>query len=130
MSSIFTRIIKGQIPSHKIIEDEDFYSFLDIRPINPGHTLVIPKKEVDNLFGLEDPLLSKILIFAKKIVTALEASVECKRVGVMVAGLDVPHAHIHLIPIINEGDLTFSRAKPAVPADLAAMVIKIHSNLV
>ena len=129
MATLFTQIIKGEIPAELILEDEQFYSFLDINPINPGHTLVIPKLEEDYLFSLEDPILAGLLPFAKKIVTAIESVIPCKRIGVMVAGLEVPHAHIHLIPMVNEGDLSFSRSKKAVPSELITIAKKIREAL-
>jgi len=125
MSTIFTRIIKGEIPCHTIAEDDKYFAFLDIRPIQPGHTLVIPKIEVDNVFDLSDDVLSGILLFARPIAKALEKVVPCQRVGIMVAGLEVPHAHIHLIPFNAIGDLSFSHARAGdhtVLAELAASV--------
>ena len=101
MPTIFTRIIGGEIPCHKILEDEQFLAFLDIRPIRPGHTLVIPKKEIDYIFDVDNPTLSAMMIFSKKVAAAIRRAVECKRVGIMVAGLEVPHAHIHLVPIVQ-----------------------------
>ncbi len=103
MATIFTQIINGEIPSHKIAEDENYYSFLDIDPISEGHTLVIPKKEVDYLFDLEDETLSGLVQFAKPIAHALDRALGCMRTGVIVEGLEVPHAHIHLIPIYRTG---------------------------
>ena len=96
MASIFTKIIKGEIPSYKIAEDDRYYAFLDIRPLAKGHTLVVPKQEVDYLFDVEDELLGGAMIFAKRVAKALESVIDCKRVGVMVIGTEVPHAHIHL----------------------------------
>ena len=101
MSTVFTKIVKGEIPSYKIYEDNQFYAFLDINPLAKGHTLVIPKMEVDYLFDLEDELLSEMIVVAKKIAKAIEKSITCNRVGLMVIGLEVPHAHIHLIPKIG-----------------------------
>lgn len=103
MATIFTQIIKGEIPSHKIAESENYYSFLDINPISEGHTLVIPKKEVDYLFDLDDDTLSGLLKFAKPIAHALDRALGCMRTGIIVEGLEVPHAHIHLIPIYRTG---------------------------
>ncbi len=111
MASIFTKIIKGEIPSYKIYEDADFYAFLDINPLTKGHTLVVPKIETDYLFDHEDDILGKIMIFAKKVAKALDKSMNCKRVGVIVIGTEVPHAHIHLIPFNDEKELNFSREK-------------------
>ena len=111
MSTIFTKIINGEIPSYKILEDDSFYSFLDIRPIASGHTLVIPKFEVDHFYDMHNDLLSKILIFSKPIVKAIEQVIPCQRVGSIVAGLEVPHAHLHLVPIINMTEFSFAYAK-------------------
>jgi len=111
MASIFTKIINGQIPSYKIAEDENYYAFLDIFPLAKGHTLVIPKKEVDYLFDLDDETLAGLNLFAKKIAKAIDKTIDCKRVGVVVLGLEVPHAHIHLIPLNNESDASFSKPK-------------------
>ncbi len=111
MSSIFTRIVKGEIPCHKIAEDERFLAFLDIDPLREGHTLVIPKVEVDQLFDLEDELLAGILPFAKDVARKIKTVVPCERIGLTVIGLEVPHAHIHLIPIDGIHDMEFSRPK-------------------
>lgn len=111
MASIFTRIIQGEIPSYKIAEDENFYAFLDINPLKKGHILVVPKKETDYLFDMEDNLLGDMMIFAKKVAKAIEKVIPCKRIGVAVLGLEVPHAHIHLIPIQGGNDIDFSKAK-------------------
>lgn len=108
MATIFSKIIKGEIPSYKIFEDEQFYAFLDISPMTKGHTLVIPKKEVDYLFDIDDTTLSKMMLVSKKIALAIEKSIECTRVGMMVVGLEVPHAHIHLIPIQTEQDMNLA----------------------
>jgi histidine triad (HIT) family protein len=111
MASIFTKIVKGEIPSYKIAEDENYYAFLDINPLAKGHTLVIPKKEVDYIFDVEDDLLANMMVFAKKIALAIDKVMDCKRVGIAVLGLEVPHAHIHLIPINGLHDIEFSRPK-------------------
>ena len=111
MASLFTRIIQGEIPSYKIAESAHCFAFLDISPLTKGHTLVVPKKEVDELFDLDEESLSHLIIFSKKVATALKKSVDCIRVGVMVAGLEVPHAHIHLVPMQSEGDLTFAKPR-------------------
>ncbi|SRR6056297_635842 len=111
MASIFTKIVQGEIPSYKIAEDDNFYAFLDINPLAIGHTLVIPKKETDYYFDLEDNLLSGLNLFAKKIAHAIDKTIDCKRVGVVVLGLEVPHAHIHLIPLNSEADASFSKPK-------------------
>ena len=109
MASIFTKIIKGEIPSHKIAEDERYFAFLDIRPLVKGHTLVVPKQEIDYLFDVDDELLSGMLPFAKQVARALEATVSCKRVGLMVIGTEVPHAHIHLLPFQQESEFNITR---------------------
>ena len=111
MATIFTKIVRGDIPSYKIAENDLFFSFLDIQPLAKGHTLVIPKQETDYLFDLEDSLLSQMMIFSKTIAKAIEKVIPCKRVGVAVLGLEVPHAHIHLVPINSEADISFSNPK-------------------
>ncbi len=111
MASIFSKIVAGEIPSYKVCEDERYYAFLDIHPLAEGHTLVIPKGEIDYLFDLEDDLLGDMMIFAKKVARAIDQTMECKRVGVAVLGLEVPHAHIHLIPINDLYDIEFSKPK-------------------
>ena len=111
MATIFTKIIKGEIPSYKIAEDDNYYAFLDIAPLTRGHTLVVPKKEVDYFFDLDDETTQGIALFAKKVAVAIKKSVECVRVGVAVLGLEVPHAHIHLIPMQTEADISFSKPK-------------------
>lgn len=105
--TIFSKIIAGEIPCYKIAEDENYFAFLDINPVNWGHTLVVPKKETDYLFDLGDSELAGMVVFAKKVAKALKAAVPCRKVGVAVLGLEVPHAHIHLVPITNEGDMDF-----------------------
>jgi len=111
MSTIFSKIIAGEIPSYRIHEDERYYAFLDINPLAKGHTLVIPKVETDYLFDLEDDLLGDMMVFAKKVALAIDRTMDCKRVGLAVLGLEVPHAHIHLIPINDLYDIEFSRPK-------------------
>lgn len=117
MASIFTKIIQGDIPSYKIAEDDRFYAFLDINPVAIGHTLVIPKEEIDYIFDLPDDLLGDLLVFAKKVGLAIEKEVECQRIGVTVVGLEVPHAHIHLIPIDSIYDMEFSKPKISMPKE-------------
>ena len=114
MASIFTRIINGEIPCYKIAEDENHFAFLDISPLAPGHVLVVPKAEVDYLFQLDDDVLAGLMVFAKKIALAIEKAVVCERVGVAVIGLEVPHAHIHLVPLNQIDDINFSRPKLTV----------------
>ncbi len=111
MSSIFTKIIKGDIPCYKIAETEHYFAFLDIRPLAKGHTLCIPKQETDYIFDLEDDTLSGLSVFSKRVAKAIEAIVPCKRVGVLVVGTEVPHAHIHLIPFQQEGQMSI-KSKP------------------
>ena len=115
--TIFSRIIGGEIPSYKIAEDDRFYAFLDIHPMSKGHTLVVPKQETDYLFDLDDTLLGDMAVFAKKVAKAIETVIPCKRVGMMVIGLEVPHAHIHLIPIQKEGDMNLANAKLELSAE-------------
>lgn len=111
MATIFSKIIAGEIPSYKVAEDNQFYAFLDIRPMAKGHTLVVPKQETDYLFDLEDELLAAMTLFSKKVAAAIKIAIPCQRVGVMVMGLEVPHAHVHLIPMQNEGDMNLSNPK-------------------
>lgn len=111
MASIFSKIISGEIPAHVVAEDDHHLAFLDINPLVMGHTLVIPKKEVDYIYDLEDNDLTALHLFAKKVAGAIKQSIDCKRVGVTVIGLEVPHAHIHLIPISSMSDMNFSRPK-------------------
>jgi len=109
--TIFSRIISGEIPCYKIAEDDRYFSFLDISPLTKGHTLIVPKMEVDYIFNLEDEVISGMIVFAKKVALAIEKSVPCVRVGVAVIGLEVPHAHIHLIPFNKESDMNFKNPK-------------------
>lgn len=111
MATIFSKIIAGEIPSYKIAEDDRFYAFLDINPMAEGHTLVIPKQETDYVFDLDDNNLSGLILFARKVAKAIEKVIPCRRVGMMVIGLEVPHAHIHLIPIQKEGDMSLSNPR-------------------
>ena len=111
MASIFTRIVNGEIPSYKVAEDENYYAFLDINPLATGHTLVIPKREVDYIFDLESPEFTGLWAFAQKVAKAVGVAVPCKRVGVAVLGMEVPHAHIHLVPLQSEADLDFGKEK-------------------
>lgn len=111
MATIFSKIITGEIPSYKIAEDERFYAFLDINPMAEGHTLVVPKQETDYIFDLDDASLSGLVLFARKVAKAIEKALTCRRVGMMVIGLEVPHTHIHLIPIQKEGDMNLSNPK-------------------
>ncbi|MEA1886810.1 MAG: HIT family protein [Bacteroidota bacterium] len=117
MASIFTRIVKGEIPSYKITEDDNFFVFLDINPLKKGHTLVIPKKEVDYIFDLDEDMLAGMMVFSQKIALAIEKVVPCNRIGLVVLGLEVPHAHIHLIPIDSEADVRFSNPRVKLTDD-------------
>ena len=112
--TIFSKIISGEIPGYKIAENEKFFAFLDISPLREGHTLVVPKIEVDNLFDLDEEYLSELLVFARPIAKAIEKAFRCDRCGISVIGLEVPHAHVHLIPINNANDLNFTQHKPKV----------------
>jgi histidine triad (HIT) family protein len=128
--TIFSKIIAGEIPSYKIAENEKFFAFLDIFPLREGHVLVIPKTETDNLFDLSDDYLSEIFLFAKPIAKAIEKSFDCNRCGMSVVGLEVPHAHMHLIPINTANDLNFMQPKPqAKPEQLKKVQEKILANL-
>ncbi len=118
MSTIFTKIINGEIPCYKIAEDENFLAFLDISPLAIGHTLVIPKKEIDYIFNVEDQLFMGLHLFSKKVAKAIEKAIPCKRIGVAVIGLEVPHAHIHLIPLQTVHDINFSREKMIVSKEV------------
>lgn len=111
MASIFSMIVRGDIPSYKIAEEDNYYAFLDINPLKRGHTLVIPKREVDYLFDLSDEELAGMMVFAKKVAKSIKAAMGCKRVAIAVIGMEVPHAHIHLVPINSEGDLDFKGIK-------------------
>jgi histidine triad (HIT) family protein len=115
VATIFTKIVQGEIPCYKIAETENCFSFLDINPLIPGHTLVIPKKEIDFLFDIEDELLTELTLFSKKIAAAIKNGLHCERIGVAVVGLEVPHAHIHLIPIHHVSDMDFSKPKLSLP---------------
>ncbi|MBU0467434.1 MAG: HIT family protein [Candidatus Omnitrophica bacterium] len=129
MATLFTKIIEGKIPCHKIFEDDNYLAFLDIRPINPGHTLVIPKKEVDYIFDVEDELLGGLMIFAKKVAIAIKKEMPCKKVGIMVAGLEVPHTHIHLVPMFKIPDLNFANATPTDNEELSKVAERIRKHL-
>jgi len=128
MATIFSRIVAGEIPAYKIAEDDRFYSFLDINPLAAGHTLVIPKQETDYLFDLDDKTLADMMVFAKRVAAALKKVIPCKRVGVAVLGLEVPHAHIHLVPLNRESDINFSRPRVKLTkeefAELAEKIAK------
>lgn len=128
--TIFSKIINGEIPSYKIAENDKFYAFLDIFPMMEGHTLVIPKTEVDKFFDVDDALLAEYLLFARPIARAIEAVVPCNRVGISVMGLEVPHAHLHLVPINSADDLNFTRPKLKLqPEELKSIQEKIVAEL-
>lgn len=130
MSTLFSKIVKGEIPSYKIAENEKFYAFLDINPLAKGHTLVIPKKEINYIFDVEDEDLGEMMIFAKKIAKAIELVVPCKRIGIAVLGLEVPHAHIHLIPINTVYDIDFKQPKRSfTEEEFKALTAEIVSKI-
>jgi len=114
MASIFTRIINGEIPCYKVAEDDHYMAFLDVRPLKPGHTLVVPKQEVDYIFDLDEETLAGMMLFAQKVARAMKEVIDCKRIGVAVIGLEVPHAHMHLVPLTRESDLLFTNPRAAV----------------
>ena len=130
MASIFTKIVNGEIPAYKVAEDENYLAFLDIFPVAMGHTLVIPKKEVDYLFDLDDDLYAGLQLFAKKVAAGLKKAIPCEKVGVLVLGLEVPHAHIHLVPMKHEADLlNFSNKKKFTPEEFQEITKLISSNM-
>jgi histidine triad (HIT) family protein len=125
--TIFTRIINGEIPSYKVAENDKFYAFLDINPLQKGHTLIVPKlaePEADYIFDLDDDILSEMLVFSKQVAHGIKAATDCKRVGVAVIGLEVPHVHMHLIPINKEGDMSFANPKMTLPSEEMAEIAK------
>lgn len=130
MASIFSKIVKGEIPCHKIAENDDFLAFLDAFPIAPGHTLVIPKKEIDYIFDLDTELYASLFVFAKSIVPAIEKAVPCLRIGLSVIGLEVPHAHIHLLPLNSMKDADFSKKIKVTQEELASLAKKIRNNII
>ncbi len=130
MATIFTKIVNGEIPSYKIAEDDNYFAFLDINPLVKGHTLVIPKKEVDYLFDLEDTEIAGLHVFAKKVAKAIDKSIKCIRVGVLVIGTEVPHAHIHLIPFNDESELNIKNPKlKLTEAEFLKIAEDIRNNL-
>ena len=130
MASLFTRIVNGEIPAWKVAEDENFFAFLDIFPVAKGHTLVIPKKEVDYLFDLDDETYAGLKLFAKKVALGLQKAIPCKKVGVMVLGLEVPHAHIHLVPMQSEADLlNFSKKLSLSKEEMAEITAAIAKEI-
>lgn len=131
MATVFSRIAAGEIPSYKVAENDRFFAFLDINPVAEGHVLVIPKHEVDYIFDLDDDELAEMTVFAKKVAKALKAAMPCRKVGVTVIGLEVPHAHIHLVPMNAEGDMDFRCAKLTLPDErMAEIAASITSEFV
>lgn len=128
MSTVFTKIIKGDLPSYKIAEDENFYAFLDINPLKEGHTLVVPKMEQDKIYDLDDDTLRDFIVFAKRTSKAIEKSIPCLRVGMTVIGLEVPHAHIHLIPLNDINDMSFDQPKLALKVEKMRSIQKCISQ--
>ena len=122
MASIFTKIITGEIPSYKIAENHEFYAFLDVNPMVKGHTLIVPKQEIDYIFDMNDELLQRMIVFAKKVARGMQTAIKCTRVGMMDIGLEVPHAHIHLIPIEKEGDMSVGKPKLKLSSEEMAQI--------
>jgi histidine triad (HIT) family protein len=129
MSTIFTKIVKGEIPCYKVAETEDFLAFLDVNPNAKGHTLCIPKKEIDKIFEIEDDLYLKLMAFSKKVAIALEKTIPCKRIGMAVVGLEVPHAHVHLIPLQDMDDMRFVNKTTLSKEAFEDLAKKIQGNL-
>lgn len=130
MASVFTRIINGEIPCYRVAEDDRYIAFLDVRPLKAGHTLVVPKREVDYIFDLDEDALAGIMLFAQKVARAMKEVIECNRIGVAVIGLEVPHAHIHLIPISREGDMLFTNPRAALtPQENEALAGEIAAHV-
>jgi histidine triad (HIT) family protein len=130
MATIFTRIIKGEIPCYKVAEDERYFAFLDINPLKAGHTLVVPKQETDYIFDLDDEKLSGLILFSKKIAKAIKAAFPCNRIGIAILGLEVPHAHIHLVPMDSMEDINFKNPKlKFTPEEFKEITEKIIENL-
>ena len=130
MATIFTKIIRGEIPSYKVAENDRFFAFLDINPLHEGHTLVVPKAETDYVFDLDDETLSGLILFSKKVAAAIEKAVPCQRIGVAILGLEVPHVHIHLIPMDTMEDINFKKTKlKFTPEEFKATADKIAKNI-
>lgn len=127
--SIFTKIVKGEIPCYKIAEDENFLAFLDVNPNAKGHTLCIPKKEIDKIFEIDDDLYVGLMQFAKKVAVALEKTIPCKRIGMAVIGLEVPHAHVHLIPLNEMNEMRFENKVSLTKEEFEALALEIKENL-
>ncbi|MDD6778505.1 MAG: HIT family protein [Bacteroidales bacterium] len=124
MASIFSRIVAGEIPCYKVAEDEKYFAFLDINPVAKGHTLVIPKHEVDYIFDLDDEEYAGLMAFAKKVAAAMRKVMPCKRIGVAVLGMEVPHTHVHLVPLNKESDMNFFKEKLSLPAEEMAEIAR------
>lgn len=129
MSTIFTKIVNGEIPAYKIAEDENYLAFLDVNPNAKGHTLCIPKKEINKIFDIDEDLYTGLMQFARKVAVGLEKAVPCKRVGMAVIGLEVPHAHVHLIPLQDMDDMRFERKVKLTPEEFEALAAKIAANI-
>ena len=130
MASVFTRIINGEIPCYKVAEDDRYFAFLDINPLREGHTLVVPKKETDYIFDLDDETLSGMILFSKKVAAAIKAAIPCARIGVAILGLEVPHAHVHLVPMNSMEDVNFRNPKlKLTPEEFKAIAEKIKRLL-
>jgi histidine triad (HIT) family protein len=131
MATIFTRIINGEIPCYKVAEDDNYFAFLDINPLREGHTLVVPKKETDYIFDLDDNQLSGIILFSKKVADAIKGVIPCNRIGVAILGLEVPHAHIHLVPMDTMDDINFKRPKlKFTPEEFKETAAKIQKQVI
>jgi histidine triad (HIT) family protein len=129
MPTLFSKIVAGEIPAERLCEDDDFLAFLDIRPIRPGHSLVVPKQEIDHFFEIPDDLLGRLMVFAKPVANAIREETGAARVGCAVVGIEVPHAHLHLLPIDGVYDIDFRQASPADPEDLKAMGERLRARL-
>ena len=129
MATVFSKIVAGEIPAERLAEDDRFLAFLDVRPIRPGHSLVIPKQEIDHFFDLPDDLLGDLMVFAKPVANAIRTVTGAARVGCVVVGVEVPHAHLHLVPVDGAHDIDFRRATPAEPEELAALGERIRAAL-
>lgn len=130
MASVFTRIINGEIPCYRVAEDDRYIAFLDVRPLKAGHTLLVPRHEVDYIFDLDEDTLAGMMIFARKVAKAMKEVIECNRIGIAVIGLEVPHAHIHLIPISREGDMLFTNPRVSLtPQENEALAAKIAEHV-